>query len=75
MAEVEVSTIQKTVRAEWDHGDFGHKQTYHRPDTWVTVGSDTFIEDMEVITNNFLKWELDLLFSLLKEKKTWESPL
>lgn len=39
----------------------------HRQDTWVTDGSDTFIEDVKVLTNNFVKWDLDLLFSLLKE--------
>lgn len=50
MAEVEVSTIQKTVRAERSHGDFGHKQTYHRPDMWVTDSSDIFIEDVKILT-------------------------
>lgn len=51
MAEVEISTSQKAVRAERSDRVFSPWQNpYHGPDTWVTDGSDIFIEIVKVLT-------------------------
>ena len=51
MAEVEISTSQKTVRAERSDRGFSPQQNpCHSPDTWVTDGSGIFIEIVQVLT-------------------------